>query len=356
MNSATEDRGPLFLQAIWIEAAIASLFVAARIFTRIKIQGKLSPDDYLLVLALLSGFMSGGLATRSVNWGFGKHIYYLSREQVSQAIKYQYMAQPFAYMALVFGRVSFAVSLLMIIATNKLRRWILYGLIIGQLLINIIFICLGLGQCSPPAKYWNPSIPGSCMSPRVIVAAGYVQGSWNIFTDFALALLPGVIISNLNMKISLKVGLVVLMSLGIFNMAAAIITVVEISRIGGTSDFTYEYIIADIWGIIQTYLAITVASIPFIKPLFRDSNVFNLKFYRSIIAKSSFRTHTSRHRSRFGTFKRGYTMQKDDRTCGSPAPLSPANESFIITALPSVKFDGSNRNNNLREAHEFSLA
>ena len=53
MSSATEDRGPLFLQAIWIEAAIASLFVAARIFARIKIQGKLSSDDYLLVLALV---------------------------------------------------------------------------------------------------------------------------------------------------------------------------------------------------------------------------------------------------------------------------------------------------------------
>lgn len=53
MSSATEDRGPLFLQAIWTEAAIASLFVAARIFARIKIQGKLSLDDYLLVLALV---------------------------------------------------------------------------------------------------------------------------------------------------------------------------------------------------------------------------------------------------------------------------------------------------------------
>lgn len=86
------------------------------------------------------------------------------------------MAQPFAYMALVFGRVSFAVSLLMIMATSKLRRWILYGLIMGQFLINTIFIFLGLGQCSPPAKYWNLNIPGSCMSPRVIEAAGYVQG------------------------------------------------------------------------------------------------------------------------------------------------------------------------------------
>lgn len=184
--------------------------------------------------------MAGGLATRSVKWGFGKHVYHLSRQQISQAIKYQYMAQPFAYMALVFGRVSFAVSLLMIMATNKLRRWILYGLIIGQFLINIIFVFLGLGQCSPPAKYWNPNMPGSCMSPKVIVAAGYVQGcklhrsiqvqeglvlrlpAWNIFTDFALALLPGVIISNLNMKISLKVGLVVLMSLGILYTHLAI--------------------------------------------------------------------------------------------------------------------------------------
>lgn len=181
-------------------------------------------------------------------------------------------------------------------------------------------------------------------------------------------------------------------------MAAAIITVVEITRIGGTSDFTcksvqvhpcilstlskqvhvqmsissqtsgacefssLEYTLF-VWlgrltthSRIQTYLAITLASIPFIKPLFRDSNFFNLKFYQSLLAKSSFRTHNSRHRSRFGTFKRGYTMQKDDRTCGSPAPLSPINESFIITALPSVKFDGSNRTNNLREAHEFSLA
>lgn len=181
-------------------------------------------------------------------------------------------------------------------------------------------------------------------------------------------------------------------------MAAAVITVVEITRIGGTPDFTcksiqvYSFILSTwsnmsnfrwvyhrrhmghvsssrwstIWGVrgdtltthfrIQTYLAITVASIPFIKPLFRDSNLFNLKFYQSLLAKNSFKTHTSRHRSRFGTFKRGYTMQKDNRTCGSPVPLSPINESFIITALPSVKFDGSNRNNNLREAHEFSSA
>lgn len=182
------------------------------------------------------------------------------------------------------------------------------------------------------------------------------------------------------------------------NMAAAIITVVEITKIGGTPDFTCKslqvhlFILSTwsnrsifrwvyhrrhmghvsssrwstIWSVrggklttnfrIQTYLAITVASIPFIKPLFRDSNLFNLKFYQSLLAKNSFRTHTSRHRSRFATFKRGYTMQKDDRTCGSPGPLSPINESFIITALPSVKFDSSNRNNNLREAHEFSLA
>ncbi len=51
--SATEDRGPLLLQAIWIEATIASFFIAARIIARIKIQGRLSLDDYLMIFSLV---------------------------------------------------------------------------------------------------------------------------------------------------------------------------------------------------------------------------------------------------------------------------------------------------------------
>ena len=157
----------------------------------------------------------------------------LRPDQILKAMKYQYIIQPFAYLALVFGRVSFAVSLIVIIGINKQRRWLLYALIVSQFVVNITWIGIQLGQCNPPQKYWNRSLPGTCMDPKVQGNAGYVSQceyqdpSWlkkcilshrqafNIFTDFVLAVLPSVVISNLNMRLRTKVGLIFLMGLGI---------------------------------------------------------------------------------------------------------------------------------------------
>ena len=90
-------------------------------------------------------------------------------------MKYQYIIQPFAYLALVFGRVSFAVSLIILIGINSTRRWLLGVLIIGQFVLNLTWIGLQLGQCNPPEKYWNRMQPGTCMDPRIQADAGYVS-------------------------------------------------------------------------------------------------------------------------------------------------------------------------------------
>lgn len=51
----TEDRGPMFLEANWIGVSFATLVIVARIFTRVKVVGRLSLDDYLMVVALVRG-------------------------------------------------------------------------------------------------------------------------------------------------------------------------------------------------------------------------------------------------------------------------------------------------------------
>lgn len=101
------------------------------------------------------GIVSTALSTVAVNTGFGKHVAALRPDQLLRAMKYQYIIQPFVYLALVFGRVSFAVSLIVLIGINKLRRWLLIALIVGQFVLNLILIGLQLGQCNPPEKYWN---------------------------------------------------------------------------------------------------------------------------------------------------------------------------------------------------------
>ena len=120
-------------------------------------------------------------------------------------------------MALVLGRVSFAVSLITIIGISRLRRSILYTLIGGQFIINIIDIGLQIGECDPVAAYWNVTLLpiATCLNPYVLACVGYTQGAWNVFTDIVLALLPVFVIVQLSLKPKMRAGLVFLMGLGL---------------------------------------------------------------------------------------------------------------------------------------------
>jgi hypothetical protein len=46
--------GPSAVIAGWVEASIAIIIVAARIYTQVKVVGRVGVDDYLMVLALVS--------------------------------------------------------------------------------------------------------------------------------------------------------------------------------------------------------------------------------------------------------------------------------------------------------------
>ena len=48
-----DNRGPLLLQYIWTGVGIASIFVAARAFTRVTVSGGLKWDDHFMGLALV---------------------------------------------------------------------------------------------------------------------------------------------------------------------------------------------------------------------------------------------------------------------------------------------------------------
>jgi hypothetical protein len=47
--------GPSAVIAGWVEASIAIIIVSARIYTQTRVVGRVGLDDYLMVLALVSG-------------------------------------------------------------------------------------------------------------------------------------------------------------------------------------------------------------------------------------------------------------------------------------------------------------
>jgi hypothetical protein len=87
------------------------------------------------------------------------------------------LAVPWGIFCPMFGRISFIVFLLIFIMTvSRVRKTLLYTLIVIEVVFNIIPIIVVFVQCQPVSRLWDPSIPGKCWSPNVVRDVGYVQG------------------------------------------------------------------------------------------------------------------------------------------------------------------------------------
>lgn len=87
----------------------------------------------------------------------------------------------------------------------------------GGLLIFILAWTVALSVllplvCFPVAKFWEPSIQGTCVDQ---LAVWYVMAGVNIITDFAIFIIPLPVIKSLQLPTKQKMLLVVVFSLGL---------------------------------------------------------------------------------------------------------------------------------------------
>jgi hypothetical protein len=66
-------------------------------------------------------------------------------------------------------------------------------------------------QCTPVARAWDKSIPGTCIN---ITMNWYANAGFSIATDAIILLLPMPIISSLRLQANQKIGLMFIFGLG----------------------------------------------------------------------------------------------------------------------------------------------
>ena len=123
--------------------------------------------------------IAASLVPPLVNAGYGRHVYHLRPEQIKQASKIAWIINPFGFLAGVFGRVSFAVSLLILMGANSWRRWLLYFIIVTQFITSLLVVGILMFGCSPVRKYWDREVPGTCLLGLWRRVPGFVQGGKN---------------------------------------------------------------------------------------------------------------------------------------------------------------------------------
>lgn len=109
--------------------------------------------------------------------GGARHIYYLSPEQLSTALKYNWTSDAFAIVAFGTGKISTALLMLRIMGpTTVWRKWFLYICMAFTLIFTFLSVLFTFIQCNPPKALWEKSQDPSAGTQASILITKYSTG------------------------------------------------------------------------------------------------------------------------------------------------------------------------------------
>ncbi|RYP71277.1 hypothetical protein DL769_004727 [Monosporascus sp. CRB-8-3] len=253
-----ENRGPTIDAIAWVGCVIATIFIALRLYSRTFVTRSLDWDDAIVVFGGILNIITIALSSVSIHYGVGRHLLYLSNEQIVNALYYQAIQRPPGILAYCVPKLSVVILLVRLMSQARRGAWLLYSITIVLFITSILSFILFFAQCKPTSALWNPFIqpPPECLPPLVLNVVTYIAGSWSAFVDIVLATFPVYLLWDLKMKKSRKITAMMVMALGTFASVAAIAKTTQLS-INHSKDATWEAF----WLFITTYIEIDLVII-----------------------------------------------------------------------------------------------
>ncbi|KAL3461997.1 hypothetical protein BJX64DRAFT_299804 [Aspergillus heterothallicus] len=249
--------------AIWVEYGICTVVMALRAYSQVFVLRKFAADDIVMLGAYIVQGVASALCTVSASYGLGTSVAELTYQQIVNVLKYAMISMPFGVFAPLLGRISFMLFLLSsVITVHKLRRKLLWGLIVLQTVINLIPCILQFTQCDPVEALWNPlQLIARCQGAMVVLRFGYFQGAFNALTDLILIMIGLAVIISLKMRMSNKIVLGAILSLSSLAMVAAILKTIQL-RDMNSLNFSHSMGLWAIWFLTEGTVVIVTASVP----------------------------------------------------------------------------------------------
>ncbi|KAF5680052.1 integral membrane protein [Fusarium heterosporum] len=252
-----------------VACILAEIAVILRIYSKVKILGKLGPDDYFIMIAACATVPYIWLACRLADLGFGMNIWDIQPfERLYELLKLFWIDQIMYSVHLYSTKLSILFFLRSIFTTSEFKKLTLLIGIFVALCGAATMITTGL-QCLP-ASYnwtsWDAEHKGHCND---LNSQTYAFGGINMACDIVILILPLPHLWKLQVKGRQKIQLFVMFSLGTVVTVFSIIRLPFLISLGKTSNPTWEYVEVTIWSIWETELGMVCASLPAIRHLFK---------------------------------------------------------------------------------------
>ncbi|KAI9702004.1 MAG: hypothetical protein M1836_001348 [Candelina mexicana] len=203
-----------------------------------------------------------GLVSTEYANGLGRHEYYLPEAHILDFTFYGWLDWQQTFLTLTFTKVSICLFLLRITSGKWLVRGI-HSLVAVLIVFHLIIFGLFCGFCRPLKTYWDKTVPGVCFSKHQEMHIILAQG----VTDLILSTFPIFVLRRVQINFRTKVGLCVLMGLGIITaICCTVRTVLAGSLL--LPDQTWSNTTQLAWRLPEVNMGIVCANAPILRPIY----------------------------------------------------------------------------------------
>lgn len=236
---------------------LAGLFVAIRLFTRIKLVKKWGYDDLLIVAAFLCSVIFYAFTLLERDHGLGEPKATLSHSDIRKNLIYLWISIPFYNASLILAKIS---ATLFLTSIFRFRRFLITSyILIGFLVIAGLWMVIsGFVFCVPVSAFWNGD-RSKCLPEGPV---WFTNAGIHIVTDIIILILPMPFLYRLQLAKRLRVGIMLIFGVGIFVIATSSARVYELSLMVGGHDFTKTNAEAAVWSSLEANVSIICACLP----------------------------------------------------------------------------------------------
>ncbi|KAF1919788.1 hypothetical protein BDU57DRAFT_440645 [Ampelomyces quisqualis] len=258
-----------------IEGALFALSMGAilmRFYVRVFVLKMFGWDDWMMVISACLSTICLGLFVHVVGMGLGRHAEAFPPENIFPFFKVMYFYSISIIYAYSFIKLSIGFFLLRLADRTKWRP-ILIGMLVFIGLFTIGSTFAIIFQCTPVAAGYDftlrpPMGAAKCFDSKTFKNIGVFNSSINIATDLLFALIPIPMVWKLQVNLPTRIGLAIILSLGLFASGVAIYkTPLQYNffrelDFSGTGSWYY------IWQQVEMHIGILAACLPTLRPLF----------------------------------------------------------------------------------------
>ncbi|KAI1764136.1 hypothetical protein GGR53DRAFT_334437 [Hypoxylon sp. FL1150] len=313
---------------------ISTIVCSLRVFARLFITKHLGLDDVLAAIAYLALTALSVMDITAVQFGSGTHIEFVPEEIVSKYFEMFSIESILYFWTMATVRYAILAFIPRIAQDKSISRisWVVAVLIFAQ---TIVATAYRLTECEPfTDNFQSPLTPGThCVGVIRHTNMMIGHGTVGIILDLILLVLPIWIICNKMMWSKKTLQIVLVLSIGFFAVATAIIRVCLFATINLKTDVTWKMPFLSIWTNLEAHVGLWCCCFPALQPLLRTVLPTSRARAVSIVYNNS--TH-ARYRSSTqdkGSTRKGHEIEPN-------RPYEMLNGSQRTIALPEkVKED-----------------